>query len=324
MSRDGWWARRKARREARRAASAQNRREMPQRVHEVIPPEGVPLSLTIASMGARFGAQLFDLLLTGLASVALVIAIALLVDASWNLIGGLLALLFFFVRAPYYVATELIYGGRTPGKRLMRLRVISADGRSLATYAVVLRNLMKEAEVFVPGTLLLIVSAQDPVSAILMLSWIVIVLAIPLCNKRRQRLGDIIARTIVVEEPQALLMPELAERQKARFSFQPHHLDHYGAYELQTLERVLRAATEWRGKSAQIRRDNTLAVIVGKIRARTDYVEPVAEADHLAFLEDFYAAQRQHLEARQLMGERRADKHHRTAAEASQPDKERS
>ncbi|MEM9780974.1 MAG: RDD family protein [Pseudomonadota bacterium] len=310
MSREGWWTRRRSRARARR----QEARAAPRTVHQLVPPEGVPIGLNIASLGARFAAQFVDLLLTGLAGVALIIVLAALVDAPWSLVSALGALILFFIRTPYYVATELLWAGRTPGKRMMRLRVISADGRSLATYAIVLRNLMKEAEVFVPGTLLLIVGASDPISGSIMLGWIILVLAIPLFNRERQRLGDIIAQTVVVEEPEALLMPELAATRAARFTFQPHHLDHYGAYELQTLERVLRAAEQAGDTRHRARQDGTLAVIVQKIRARIDFSDPVTDADHQAFLQDFYAAQRQYLEARQLMGEKRADKHHRSAA----------
>ncbi|MEO1467613.1 MAG: RDD family protein, partial [Pseudomonadota bacterium] len=269
------------------------------------------------SLGARLAAQLADILVCGIGTLALVLTLAVLLDAPDTALITVGALLFLFIRAPYYVAAELAWAGRTLGKRAVGLRVISADGRSLSTHAVVLRNLMKEAEVFVPGTMLVALPAVDSVTALVTLTWIAIVLAIPLTSRRRQRLGDILAGTCVIDEPTALLLPDLAERPATRFAFQPHHLDHYGAYELQTLESVLRAA----GRSGTIadhaRRDTTLALIVGKIRARIDYPEAVAERDHQAFLGDFYAAQRLHLESRQLMGDARADKHHRSAGEAA-------
>lgn len=300
---------RSERRAARRAARG--------RVDGFMPPEGVPLTFRTASLGARLAAQLADILVCGIGTLALVLTLAVLLDAPDTALITVGALLFLFIRAPYYVAAELAWAGRTLGKRAVGLRVISADGRSLSTHAVVLRNLMKEAEVFVPGTMLVALPAVDSVTALVTLTWIAIVLAIPLTSRRRQRLGDILAGTCVIDEPTALLLPDLAERPATRFAFQPHHLDHYGAYELQTLESVLRAA----GRSGTIadhaRRDTTLALIVGKIRARIDYPEAVAERDHQAFLGDFYAAQRLHLESRQLMGDARADKHHRSAGEAA-------
>ena len=66
----------------------------------------------------------------------------------------------------------------------------------------------------------------------------------PLTNKKRQRIGDILAGTVVIRKPVAVLLPDAAtdpvEVKAQGFSFQTHQLDHYGAFELQTLETILR------------------------------------------------------------------------------------
>lgn len=287
-------------------------------IGDLMPPEGVPLRFEVASMGARFGAQLLDLLFTAIFAISLVVLLALtdLVPGSTLMLVG--SLLFLFVRAPYYIATELVWNGQTLGKRATGLRVISADGRSLRPYAIAVRNIMKELEVFVPGTALFMAPMLGPIEATVLLLWIALLLIVPLTNRRRQRLGDIIAGTYVIRQPRAILMPDLGARQapaQARFAFLPHQLDHYGAYELQTLERVLHVDTRRLGRVAAERHTRNLAAIAEKIRARIDYTDPVPKAQIPEFLDAFYLAQRRYLEGRKLFGDARADKYHREDAE---------
>lgn len=286
--------------------------------YRLIPPEGVPLRFEIAGLGARFGAQITDLLISGVFVFALVLLLAIGLDAPRELTSAIAALSFFLVRTPYYLISELLWNGATVGKRLMRCRVVSADGRALTAHAVTVRNLMKEAEVFVPGTLILAAPAMDFWSGLIFCLWIFICLAVPLFNRRRQRLGDIIAGTVVIQRPIAVLAPDLAaapaaEKQEA-FVFLPHQLEHYGAYELQTLETLLQSEPSAAAPPAMRRqRDATMQAVVARIRAKIDYGDAVGEAEAAAFLRAFYNAQRAYLEQRQLFGDKRADKHHRDA-----------
>ncbi|MDU8942600.1 RDD family protein [Ovoidimarina sediminis] len=286
-------------------------------VMEVTPPEGVPIRFEVASLGARLGAQLLDLVLTLLAIGALVLLLAQLFTFGWWLVG-FASLAFFFVRIPYYTITELIWNGATLGKRMLGLQVISAEGRTLSVYAVVARNLTKEAEVFLPILFLLVNVQQDPVSAIVSGLVTLIALIVPMTNRKRQRIGDILAGTVVIRKPVAILLPDAAtapvELESQSFSFQTHQLDHYGAFELQTLEAILRKIERPEAKSATLVREITS--IVEAIRLKIGYAEAVNPEDHGRFLSDFYRAQRRHLEARQLFGDRRSDKYHATADES--------
>jgi uncharacterized RDD family membrane protein YckC len=312
----------RARRTAARARRATDRRER-RLISDFLPPEGVPLKFEVAPLGARFGAQMLDLLATGtfaLAVVILLIATDAVAPPAIELIGWLL---FLFVRAPYYVAAELVWNGQTLGKRARRLRVVSADGRSLRPYAVTVRNIMKELEVFVPGTALFVAPTMSPPEYVLLLAWIAVLLAVPLTNRRRQRLGDTIAGTYVIRQPRAVLMPDVAAKAAvaagpgagpgARFAFLPHQLDHYGAFELQTLEQVLQGGSRPRNRAAAQRHRETLIAVAERISAKIAYTEPVEERDIPAFLEAFYLAQRRYLESRKLFGEARADKYHADA-----------
>ena len=300
---------RKQRRAARRQAASQ-----------IMPPEGVSLHLPVAGVGVRLGAQITDVLITGLFAAAVVILFAVSDLVSANTIVGLAALLFFFIRIPYYVLSELAWNGQTIGKRMMKIKVVSHQGGPLTTHALVLRNIMKEAEIFLPGTLLLTLDGSVGIAGWLSFAWVVLAFAIPLSNPHRMRLGDMLAGTHVVHLPEPILLSDLARKtipkrtDDANFTFLPHQLDHYGRFELQTLESFLRAQTE--GAFARKPDHKTLAAIVARIRKKIGYAEPVGTADQAAFLQAFYNAQRAHLEQRQLFGERRGDKHYAAASKA--------
>ena len=284
----------------------------------LMPPEGVPLRFPVAGVGVRIGAQIADILITGFAALAAILLLAATdaVDGRW--LGGIAAALFLFVRVPYYVLGELAWNGQTLGKKMMKIKVVAHDGGPLTTHALVLRNLMKEAEVFLPATLVLTLDADHLLSSLAALAWTVGAVLIVVMNKRRRRLGDLMAGTDVIHLPDPLLASDLSARAAPRpagaqgFGFLSHQLEHYGAFELQTLERVLRVEEQpARDAAERARRDEVLAAIVARIRARIDHADPIPQAAHLAFLRAFYTAQRAHLEQKRMLGETRADKFHR-------------
>lgn len=285
--------------------------------NQILPPEGVPLRLEIAGLGARLGAQITDVLITGVAAVSIIILLGALSLTAPNTLMAVAMLLFFVIRIPYYVLAELAWNGQTLGKRFMKIKVVSHDGGSLGTHAVVLRNLMKEAEIFLPGTLLLTLDETSPISSSIALAWVLGVLAVPLFNRYRQRLGDMMAGTHVIQLPVPVLLGDMARegsrptKDNEGFTFLAHQLDHYGALELQTLEGLLRAS-ERRDLTPAARKNQTKTVeaIVEKIRLKIGFADAVKSDDNLRFLRAFYNAQRAHLEQRQLFGDRRADKFH--------------
>lgn len=279
------------------------------RIEQFIPPEGVPINFTIASIGARLGAQCLDLIFTFL----LVFACALVVIFSRSLSPEagmtLFLLLAFLTRTPYYILSELIWNGRTLGKRIVGVRVVNVNGRRLTPHQVVARNLMKEVELFTPLTFIFAVSSMSGWEITVAVVWVLVILIVPLANRRRQRLGDIIAGTLVVDNPRSVLLSDLAistpltTSSETTFDFQPEHLDVYGKYELQTLEDVLRDPTKnsYSEEIVQITR-----TIIRKI----SYSDPVKSGQELVFLAAFYRAQREHLETLRLFGTRREDKFH--------------
>lgn len=281
-----------------------------------MPPEGVALTLPIAGVGVRFAAQLIDVIVTSIAAICLFFLLISLGATDYQTIAAVLSLLFFFIRIPYYVFSELAWNGQTLGKRLMKIKVVSHDGGPLTAHALVLRNLMKEAEIFLPGTLIFALDATSPIESFIALGWIIMSLLIPCLNRYKRRLGDMMAGTHVIHLPVPVLLKDLAReaplptQNAKKITFLAHQLDHYGAFELQTLESLLRAQNSPAGSAAAKQRQATIDAIVDKIRKKIGYADPVQPADRLRFLQAFYNAQREHLEQRQLFGERRENKHY--------------
>ena len=274
-----------------------------------IPPEGVPISLELASLGARIGAVFLDLVITW-TCLGLIMGLVLWLHLLSN--SGLLALLVilaFFVGIPYFVLSELIWHGRTLGKRIVGIRVVSADGRTLAPYQIVARNLLKQAEFFAPISALFGLKGAEWPVIIIVVAWTVVVAVYPMINKRKQRLGDVVAGTLVIVKPKAVLLQDLAvQAPQAKFIFDQTQLDVYGRYELQTLEAILR---DYRAMQSQ---RTELVTVAQTIAKRINFTDPGITADPQRFLTDFYRAQREKLESRQLFGDRREDKFYGTQA----------
>jgi uncharacterized RDD family membrane protein YckC len=181
----------------------------------VTTPEGVPLPFTIASAGDRMLAFLLDFLIIFLGSIVTLLAGLLLAGAGLRGLGIAVALVGVFAwRNAYFVVCEARWGGRTIGKRATGLRVIARDGGPLTAEAVLARNLTREVEVFLPLTILLLgrrLAPGLPGWALLAATlWLFVAALLPLAGKERLRCGDLVAGTLVVQAPVAVLLPDLA------------------------------------------------------------------------------------------------------------------
>ncbi|WP_182418977.1 RDD family protein [Bartonella sp. HY038] len=281
------------------------------RLWKFVPPEGVPIHFTIATIGSRFGAQAIDLLLTYVL-IFIMFWVLILTDViGWTAASTLITLTAFLIRTPYYIFSELIWNGRTLGKRFSKIRVININGRRLTPHQITARNLMKEVEIFTPVILMLNIGYLPVWGKILTLVWTAIIVIVPLSNRRRQRLGDIIAGTLVVENPTSVLMPDLVvssgglKSKSSIFSFLPEQLDIYGRHELQTLEAILRD-----GNLSQM--DSQIKLVAKTIMQKINFQEILQPGQERLFLTEFYKVQREHLEKLRLFGTLRENKFHTT------------
>ena len=162
-------------------------------------PERVPLAFALASIGNRFLAVAIDhfiqyltmilvawalISLTGLGGIFDSAGLAYVFSEMPKWTIAILILLIFLIFAGYFILFEWIWNGQTPGKRLLKLRVIREDGRPITLWEAVARNLLRIFDA-VPGFVVPIYSVG--------------LIAI-FANRRDQRVGDIFAGTVVVRE----------------------------------------------------------------------------------------------------------------------------
>jgi uncharacterized RDD family membrane protein YckC len=267
----------------------------------LVTPEGVDLSLGLATGGQRVGAFLVDLMvmLLGLTLLTLLahwtaMAAGTAAGTTRAIVTAIWLLGFFLIRNGYFIAMESGRRAATLGKRLTGLRVVARSGERLTVESVIARNLTREIEIYLPLSYLGYALANSGGG------WLLLFLAFPLFNKDRLRVGDLLAGTWVVAIPKRQLSYDLSAQMQTRagaLAFTPEQLDAYGVYELQTLERVLREG-QW----------DTIQLVAATIRQKIAHHEPAADHD---FLTAYYTAARAHMERGLLFGRRRADKHDR-------------
>lgn len=147
-------------------------------VRTVETPEGVELHLRPAGPVARALALLVD---QAIVWSGLLLALA---GLAWlGQVGfGIWVILLFFAQWLYPVFFEVLGSGRTLGKRLLNLRVLRADGVPVDWGTSLLRNLLR----FVDGL---------PFGY-------TVGLASVLLTRDFQRVGDLVAGTVVVHDPE--------------------------------------------------------------------------------------------------------------------------
>jgi uncharacterized RDD family membrane protein YckC len=162
-------------------------------------PERVPLAFALASIGNRFLAVTIDHFIQYLAIFIVAWTFLSLADVGnpfqndstenffeevpkWTI--AILIIIIFALFSGYFVFFEWFWNGQTPGKRLLKLRVIREDGRPITLWEALARNLLRIFDA-VPGFFLPIYS---------------IGLITIFASRRDQRIGDMFAGTVVIRE----------------------------------------------------------------------------------------------------------------------------
>jgi uncharacterized RDD family membrane protein YckC len=153
-------------------------------------PELVAIEMPLAGIGSRFIALMVDYLIWGSGLLLLsVLAFFLLPamhafnvkSAQWA--EAIVIFAVFLFNWGYFTLFEAFWNGRTPGKRVARIRVMQRSGRSIGLLESMARNLVRYVD-------------QIPffyaVGAITMFS-----------TSQHQRLGDLVAGTLVVRDREA-------------------------------------------------------------------------------------------------------------------------
>ncbi len=143
--------------------------------------------MPLAGIGSRFIALLIDTLIWLAALLVLAIVLWLFLPAlqafknlSYQWTVALFTLIVFLLNWGYFTLFEAFWNGRTPGKRVARIRVIQRSGRPIGIFESMARNFVRYID-------------QIPffyaVGVIAMFS-----------TRQHQRLGDLAAGTLVVRD----------------------------------------------------------------------------------------------------------------------------
>ena len=156
----------------------------------VLTPESVEFELELADLGSRFIAILIDTIIQILLLLPVIVLIGLMEFffpgennpapfASW-ITGILFILLFILGFSGYHIFFELIWNGKTPGKRIASIKVIRDGGFPVEVTSSFIRNLIRIVD-FIP------------------FYYFAGIISIVL-SKNKKRLGDIVAGTMVIKE----------------------------------------------------------------------------------------------------------------------------
>jgi uncharacterized RDD family membrane protein YckC len=152
-------------------------------------PEGVELTMTLAGAASRFVSALVDLLIqfAVLIGVAVVLGIFGTETGAGGVAVAVWALISFLVVTGYDIFFEVRNSGRTPGKALNGLRVVRVEGHPVGFLTSAIRNVIRPID-FLPSAYLLGAT-------------------VILATRKNQRIGDLVAGTLVVRERRAQLDP---------------------------------------------------------------------------------------------------------------------
>jgi hypothetical protein len=175
---------------------------------------------------------------------------------------SLLMLVQLAAETTYFVLFETLAGGRSPGKMLVGLRVVSDDGRAIGVPQAIARNLLRFIDVL-------------PTSYLVGLAAILV-------SPQGKRLGDLAAGTIVVRLDRPPVADEVDDAPRPNdevFVFDHRQSRCIGAAEVHLARETLRRAA---GASEDLR-PRLLRSTVDGLRARLGY-GPVDPEQHEAFL----------------------------------------
>jgi uncharacterized RDD family membrane protein YckC len=277
----------------------------------IVTPEGVLIPVRLATLDQRLIAFTIDIVIVlGCVIVVMLLGGLAFIGQRSYIAFSLALLASFFIRSFYFALLEIAWRGKTVGKRVVGLRVIDRRGGPLRPGAIFARNLMREVEIFLPLSLMLMGygSEDERWQLVAMLVWMGVLVLLPAFNRERLRAGDMVAGTWVIAVPKMSLLADLtvepapqAAAAESVYRFTDKQLRVYGVYELQVLEHVLRDTGP---QAADARR-----AVAESISRKVGYEPPPgAPLDARAFLTAFYRAQRARLETELAFGRRRESK----------------
>ncbi len=155
----------------------------------VVTPEGVVLDFRAAGVASRTLAKGIDLLIQFVALIAAIFLAAFMIIVSEAFAVVTIVITIFLIFYGYSAVLETWWDGKTVGKKLFGIKVITTEGGPVRFRHAAIRSMIATFDFFfpTPGGLIAVFFA--------------------LLTKRSQRLGDLAAGTIVIREPKASRAP---------------------------------------------------------------------------------------------------------------------
>ena len=248
-------------------------------------PENVPVSYAAAGLGTRYVAWFVDQIFVTLVTFALIMLLACTgislagVEELFRNVGedeggtaalyviGLILLVWGLGSFVYFTASELFLRGQTLGKRMSAIRVVKANGFALDAPSILVRNIFR------------------------VLDHVPILWVVPVLSSHSQRLGDMVAGTVVITEEKRDLSPvrdQLAERSalESEFRFDGAVLARLSDQDLHAVEQFLERMDTLNGEQQL----HLIATLLPPLCKKLQVEEPPLD-NGLRFLEDLLGAE---------------------------------
>lgn len=166
-------------------------------VLQIRTPEGIVFSQTLAGPATRFLAWLVDVFCVAAVMSIFELVVKLLQFIDVSIAVAATTICYFVISIGYGIICEWAWRGQTIGKKLLRLRVMDAEGMRLQFDQILIRNLLRFVDIlpmfyFVGGAA----------------CWL---------SRKCQRLGDLAANTIVIRMP-LVAEPDLDQLLAGKFN----------------------------------------------------------------------------------------------------------
>lgn len=157
------------------------------KILEILTPENVYVEYELAGLGSRFVSFFIDCIIqfltVGITAIALLVAGVdfsyIIYDLGPMEFGAFIVTLIILFHLVYFIFFEMILKGQSPGKKIIRLRVIKKNGEPINIFDSFLRNFLRVIDLF---------------PSYYLLGSIFIIM-----SQNYRRIGDFAANTIVVK-----------------------------------------------------------------------------------------------------------------------------
>jgi uncharacterized RDD family membrane protein YckC len=166
----------------------------------IVTPENITFDYHVAGPFQRAFAFLIDIGIRTAILFGLYI-LSLIIDYQLGGIGhAMFQVAQLIVIWMYGILFEIYMNGQTPGKRIVGLRSVTVDGKPMNAMQAVLRNMLRMADTFplVAPAAFGVNWGNSPVFQLSFIPTFMVGLLVMSMNKRFQRLGDLVAGTMVI------------------------------------------------------------------------------------------------------------------------------